>query len=360
MNSRQRVIAAIEHHQPDRVPLDGDFRPEVWRTLRAHFETDDDEEVLRRLGIDLRRVTLEPGEAFKALAEPAPVDIPSLGCGQQNWARPLPGGLFEDEWGVRRRIGATGMYWHYVYHPLADTEDVDALPFPDVSDPTRYEAAGNEISRFRNDYIVLAEMANFFKSSWELRGWKRYLMDLHLNPSFVERLLERLYPWKAEEAQRLVEMGVDIIRFAGDVAMQDRMIISPDIWRRYFKPRLRDLIAETRRVGPVYFMFHSDGDMMPIMGDVVEIGFDLVDPVQPECMDPVAVKRSYGEQITLHGTLSSQRTLPFGSVTDVRREVRERFESCAQDGGFILAPSNMVQPDVPLSNLLTVYETAQA
>jgi uroporphyrinogen-III decarboxylase len=180
-------------------------------------------------------------------------------------------------------------------------------------------------------------------------------MDTHLNPDFVSRLLDLITEHKIAEVSKFVEDGVDIIQLVGDVAGEQNMLISPRWWRAEIKPRLAKVIAATRRPG-IYYYFHSDGAMQAILPDLIEIGFDIVNPMQPECMDVVAIKRQYGTQFTMHSTLSSQHTLPFGAPQDVRAEVRARLRDCGSDGGLILAPSNSVQYDVPLDNLFALYD----
>jgi uroporphyrinogen-III decarboxylase len=146
---------------------------------------------------------------------------------------------------------------------------------------------------------------------------------------------------------------------AGDIAQQDSMMLSPQIWRTYFKPRLSNLLEEVRKDHDIIFMFHSDGDMEDVFDDIVEIGFDVVTPIQPESMEVGKIKQRYGSKVCLHGTISCQQTLPFGTPDEVASEVRQRIECCGTDGGLILAPSNTVQPDVPLENLLALYQTAK-
>lgn len=142
--------------------------------------------------------------------------------------------------------------------------------------------------------------------------------------------------------------------------MQKSMIMAPEIWRKYFKPRLKMLIDESRKDNKsIYWFFHSDGYIEPVIPDLVEIGFDIINPIQPESMDPVEIKKKYGDKITLHGTISLQKTLPFGTVTDVREEVLSRVEKCGYNGGLVLAPANVVTPDVPIENILTLYQTAR-
>ena len=203
-------------------------------------------------------------------------------------------------------------------------------------------------------------MKNIFKLCWELRGFEQFMMDMSLNPSFVETLAERALEHLTEQSLQLAQRGVDLLMLAGDIAMQEGMMLSPKMWRRYFKPRLKHLLDTTKAQHDIYFMFHSDGDMEPIMDDLIEIGFEAVTPVQPECMDVAETKVRYGKSLCLHGTISCQQTMPFGSAEDVAAEVRQRIDCCGQDGGLILAPSNTLQPDVPLENILALYETAKA
>jgi uroporphyrinogen decarboxylase len=151
-----------------------------------------------------------------------------------------------------------------------------------------------------------------------------------------------------------------MIKIVGDIAMQDRMLMSPELWRRIDKPRMARLISECRSGNPdLFFFFHSDGNVTAIMDDLIEIGFDVINPIQPECMDPVDVKKRWGNKITMHGGLSVQRTLPMGSVEDVRAEVATLIENCGYDGGLVVCPSNVVQPDTPVENIIACYHSAR-
>jgi len=326
----------------------------VWRNLEAHFGTDDDDEVMELLGFDFRRALLEPTKEFAATAVPAPVDV-GVGVGAQNLVRIHPGGQFEDDRGIRRVVDSTQSYFDFVFHPLADAESPDGYVFRNPDAPERYAYLREQVRRFKGRYMIQIETGNIFRDAWELRGFEQFLMDIYLNPAFVSRLLDRVTEHKIAEVRHMVNEGADIIQMAGDIATEQSMMISPAWWRAEIKPRLAQVINATRRPG-VYYYFHSDGAMQTVIPDLIEIGFDIVDPVQPECMDVVDIKRKYGDRITLHSTLSSQHTLPFGTPEDVRAEVRARIRDCGYNGGLILAPSNVVQHDVPLANLLALYD----
>ena len=344
----------------DRVPLYGDFHPIVWKKIKGYYETDDDEVVRKNLGIDFRMVFMDPSLEFKKRAMPSPVDLWDIGEGRDNWTICLPDNVFEDEWGVRRQPTTSGQVWKYIRHPLSKVQSLDEYTFPDIESPGRFDEAKKHIKMYKHEYIISSEMWNFFKHAWELRGFENFLSDLYTNPSFVNELLDKLLEFKIKQARKLVEIGVDIIEVAGDIGMQNSMMLSPKLWRKYFKPRLRELVQKTKRIrDDVYFLFHSDGYIKPVISDIIEISFDILDPIQPECMDPIEIKKLYGDKITLRGTISMQRTLPFGKVEDVKKEVIRRIENCGKRGGFILAPSNTVMPDDPIENILTLYETAK-
>jgi len=361
MNSKERVLTALNHKQPDRVPLDGYFRQDVWAKLENHFKTNDAEEIMERLGLDIRYSLLEPGASFAERTTPSPVEIPEIGMGQKNLVFLRDNGWMEDEYGICRVPIASGLYWRYIYHPLAEAgiEEVRNYRFPDPTLPERYLGVRSDVSRWGKSHFTIIEVRNIFKQSWELRGFERYMMDLSLEPKLVETLADRALEHLIEQSKQLTRYGIDMIMITGDIAMQENMMLSPSLWRKYFKSRLKTWLEEVRREGNVYFMFHSDGNMEPVFNDLVEIGFDAITPIQPECMDVEEIKRCYGSQVSLHGSISCQETLPYGTPDDVVSEVRHRISCCGRDGGLILSPSNTIQPDVPLENILALYNTAK-
>lgn len=361
MNSKNRVVTALKHMKPDHVPLDGDWRPDVWTKLEDHFKTEDSEKIMQHLGLDIRRPEFEPAKTFAERATPSPWPIMDIGVGEKNLVILREDGWCEDEYGICRVPNSTGLYWHYSRHPLADAnrEDIARYRFPDPQAEERYIQTNLDLKKWGDEFFTIVEMKNIFKLCWELRGFEQFMMDMSLDPPLVEALADRALEHLTAQSQQYSQRRIDLLMLAGDIAMQEGMMLSPGMWRRYFKPRLKQLLDQTKSAHDVYFMFHSDGNMEPVMEDLIEIGFDAVTPVQPECMDVDEIKKRYGQSLCLHGTISCQQTLPFGSAEDVAAEVKQRIECCGQDGGFILAPSNTLQPDVPLENILSLYETSR-
>ncbi|MFQ5721500.1 MAG: uroporphyrinogen decarboxylase family protein [Candidatus Aminicenantales bacterium] len=362
MNSKERVIAAINHQTPDRIPLNGSFRQDVWSKLEDYFGTKEAETIRARLGLDIRTCMMEPSASFAQRSVPSPWQIPEIGMGKNNLVIIRENGWLEDEYGICRLPNRNRLYWLYAYHPLAEAslEEVRKYKFPDPNLEERYQNIRQDVVRFGDNYFTLVELWNIFKTSWELRGFERYLLDLRWEPKLVETLADRVLGHRIEQSKQIVKCGVDMLFIMGDIAMQNTMMLSPSLWRRYFKPRLKIWIQEIRRERPdLYFMFHSDGNIESVFEDLIEIGFEVIDPIQPESMDVIDIKRRFGDRVCLHGTISCQKTLPYGTVEEVAAEVIERIEKCAKDGGLILAPSNTVQPDVSVEKILTLYETAR-
>jgi uroporphyrinogen-III decarboxylase len=143
-----------------------------------------------------------------------------------------------------------------------------------------------------------------------------------------------------------------------DVGSQNQMMISPRMWRKYFKPRMANFISELKAINPaVKVAYHTDGNVEPIIPELIEIGIDVLNPIQPASMDPAQIKKEYGDKLCFWGTIDEQQTLPFGTPEDVVNEVRERLETVGYDGGLILAPTHHVQLDTPLENFWAMVNT---
>lgn len=349
---------ALDHEDPDRVPLDepeGRFRSDTWNRLRSYFGTKDDEAIERKLGIDFRRAGRGISREFKKEAE-------VLGTPFDGSYKRLAENLFEDEWGIRYEMTSTKLHWRYAHHPLDEAEYLNGFEFPDLDAPGRFDEAQAAIRENGDDYVIEAHLwGTLFERAWSLRGFEAFITDLHRNSAFASKLLDEIMRYRMEEARRFIELGVDVIQLGDDFGMQTGMIISPFLWRRYFKPRMKmlidDLIRHSRN--DIYVFYHSCGYIEPIIPDLLEIGIDILNPIQPEAMDPVGIKERFGDRLVLHGTISIQRTLPFGSPDDVRNEVVSRIEQCGENGGLVIAPAHSPQPEVPVENLVTLYLSAR-
>ncbi len=373
LNSRERAIRAIEHEEPDRVPLEGVAwgewsYPFLLRLMdhlglegggsggmpRSLFGSQEELEIIaRKLGTDFRGVSMDPPVEFRRKA----VCDPNY---HYHWGIQVAPDTLEDEWGVRRQLNAAKIQSRVVYHPLQGKDALDGYDFPDPHAEGRFDAAEKLLKKWRDEYLVSAIWGgdSFFSQAWYLRGFRDFIMDMHSNPKFVDELLDNLGRVFLEAGKRFAEMGVDIIAVADDIAAQTGLIVSPRLWRRYIKPQMKTLFDEFKKRG-LYILYHTDGNCELIIPDLIEIGVDILNPIQPECMDPAKVKEQYGDRLTLSGTISIQDTLPRGNVDDVKREVKTRIQTCGAGGGLIISPSNQVLLDTKVENFLAIYDAVR-
>jgi len=360
MTHRERMLATLEHRKPDRVPIQLGWRWEVTEAVMKHYGVDDPYEINRILGADGDRyvkIGLRKASFESRVSGEIKADFGSSGPAIVHDER-----TFEDVWGVVERVGKDGKYLEWAGGPFAATDDLDSFDWPSENDLVEPDDLAETAAAHKADgyWVHGSGDVHPFKQAWHMRGFENFLCDYLANPGFVEAIYDRLVTFDVAVTRRLAAAGVDQISYWGDVAMQDRMIVPPDAWRSLDKPAWKRIIDETRAVNPdVKFFFHSDGDVTPIVDDLIEVGFDILNPIQPECVNPAEFKRRWGDQITLDGGGSVQRTLPFGSPEDIRAEVDFLMRSCAYNGGYVFRASNAVSFDCPVESVVAYYEMAR-
>jgi len=359
MKHRERVLMALHHEPPDRCPMQISFTPEFAARLKAELGLHDSDFhnphgggntylLERRLDEDMLLTSVGWANSYYATE-----------------ALSQDGRSYTDEWGItwqnvpyQTRFG-TGQYTEMVGHPLApvgpgqaDDRALDAYQPPDPNRPELYREAEQVIREYRDEYwIVGVTVTTMFETAWALRGYEQMLADFALNPDAVERLLDIPYRYHLAAATKLVELGVDMIWIGDDVGAQRSMLISPTTWRRFLKPRLAGFIASLKGIRPdLKVAYHSDGNITPIIPDLIDIGLDVLNPIQPRSMDPERLKREFGSRLCFWGSIDEQHTLPFGSPAAVEQEVVARLETLGRQGGLIIGPTHHVQLDTPLEN----------
>ena len=363
MTDRERILTAFRHEIPDYTPADGWFHGETIKNLKEYYGTDDWSVIAHDLGVD-GWATIEPSVLYdKKFDETAEMRSYKGMTKHGVWRDER---TYSDALGIVSRIGEAGWYEEWVSGPLVSTDGedlsaIDSFYFPSVNDIIVADDYAEKIQAAKDDgKLVRAGVANPYKTAWQLRGMDNVLMDYLVNRPFLEALDDRIYAQYTERMVRAVRAGVDMIVMIGDVAMQDRIIMGPDTWREVDKPRMAKFVAACRAENPDVHMFiHSDGNIMDIMDDIVEIGFDVVNPIQPECMSPIEVKKRWGDKITLHGGISLQEALIKGTEDDIRAEVNELIDTCGRDGGLVMFPSNVIQPDTSPENVVACYHAAK-
>ena len=246
-----------------------------------------------------------------------------------------------------------------VGRPLADRGALSTYKAPDPNRPSLYLEAEELIRHFQKEYwIVGVTVTTIFETAWALRGYEQLMLDFVEDPELADAILEIPYRYHLTAAERLVRTGVDMIWVGDDVGTQDRMLMSPAHWRRFFKPRMAHFIETIKTINPrLKVAYHTDGCIYPIIPELIEIGVDVLNPIQPASMDPARLKREYGNRLCFWGTIDEQWTLPFGSPEDVRNEVLRRLGTIGAGGGLILGPTHHVQLDTPLENFWAMVHT---
>ncbi len=369
MNARERILAAIRHQPVDRVPTDMWATPEVQEKLFDY------------LGISLGRgepsdgVGLcgggltRPAEAILALFEKLDIDG-ILNIGPRYSGPPLrsEGDYVENEWGMgfRRQDYAGGSYSEQVRYPLAEAEtiaDLEAYPWPSP-DWYDYSVLPERAARCGGRAICCGYTAVFYYHNL-LRGLERSLMDPIERPEFTHYLLKRLSDFFTEYHRRCFEAGrglIDITQVTDDFGSQHGLLISPRLFETFYRAPMQRAIDLARSYGIAVF-HHDDGDMRRLLPELTAMGIDILNPIQWRCgdWDLQALKANYGARLCFHSAVDNQRTLPFGSPADVRREVQSLIATLAGDGtGLILGPCHNLQPVTPVENIVALYEAAHS
>jgi uroporphyrinogen decarboxylase len=353
MKHRERVEMALNHERPDRCPMQISFTPEFAERLRADMELQGKQVHNPHGGGNTYELERSLGEDML---------LTSVGWANSYYMDSKP---YVDEWGVGWKIQpyetpfGQGHYTEIASHPLADEAAIAYYTPPDPNRPELYLDSERTIRDFKDEYwIVGVTVTTIFETAWALRGLEQMMLDMAMDPDLANHIFDIPFRYHLTVAKKLVEMGVDMIWTGDDMGAQHQMMISPKMWRTYFKPRMATFISELKALNPnVKVAYHTDGNVEPIIPELIEIGLDVLNPVQPASMDPAKIKKQYGKQLSFWGTIDEQYTLPFGTPHDVSNEICQRLETVGYDGGLILAPTHHVQLDTPLENFWAMVNT---
>ena len=230
--------------------------------------------------------------------------------------------------------------------------------FPDPLDPRFFADIPARLQRYGDRFRVFQIGFSLYERAWTMRGMENLLTDFYDHPAFVEELLNAIADYDIAQVTEALKYDIDAIYFGDDWGQQHGLQMGPRLWRRFILPVLKRLYGVVREAGK-YVFIHSCGDVDELFDDLLAIGLNCFNPFQPEVMDIGALHGAYRGRLTFHGGLSTQRTLPYGTVEDVRRET-ERLLAMGRQGGYIFAPAHDVEGDVPLENMLAFISLLQA
>ncbi|NPV07461.1 MAG: hypothetical protein HPY83_05775 [Anaerolineae bacterium] len=332
MTPREMVIAQLQHEETPYVPYTLDFEGDVAERLDTHYGS-----ARWRQWVDnhLRAV---PGAD---LGTPDPASGPLV--------RDLHGTLWRTD---RRPV--------HLEEPALREPSLEGYHFPtmdQVFPPGHLEASRRAAESLRERYFVYAGIGfGLFERTWTLRGFNDALMDAAADPDFYDELVERVARHQLDLLDRVLELPIDGIRFSDDWGYQRGVLLGAERWRRFIKPRLARLYRRVHDAGK-YALSHCCGNVAEVLPDLIEIGLDCLESVQPEAMDPYELKRQYGDRIAFWGGLGSQSTIPFGTPASIRAEVNRLCHEMGRGGGYILGPAKALQPETPTANAAAVVES---
>ncbi len=377
MTPRERVLTALDHKEPDRIPIDlgsshnCGIHIDAYRNLREYLGIKGtyepklicliqqavcpEEEVLEKFGVDTREVTCHAPKNWK-------LDIRHEGDRE----------VFTDEFGVGWQKPDDGYYFDLASHPLesATKEEIEAYDrFADPDDPGRYEGLAEEARRLfdETDYAIVADIraGSVIEGVWFMTGMPRFLTGMLTEPDTIRILADRSLQIQKRMVERLLEeVGeyVHVMAANGDLGMQDTLLLSPALYRTFLKPYDMELYSFIKQRSQAPVIRHSCGDIHELIPDFIECGMDGINPVQVACpgMDTAVLKEKYGARLVFWGGgCDTQKVLPFGSPKDVREEVKRRIKDLAPGGGFVFGAVHNIQREVPPENICALFDAAQ-
>jgi uroporphyrinogen decarboxylase len=358
LTPRENFLRMVRRQEPAWLPLGLPVTPPVADLIEKKTGTRD---VVAAFSTDFRSTWVEPKQdraiwraAHAAIGFSAP---PTAEIGSYGVTHDVP---------ARETLGA-GYHFREMLHPLSVVTDVaqlKQLPWPDMADPHHYDSLAEEVARCHAEgrVFVGGRECTLFEDAWYVRGMDYLFSDLIEGNGIGDWLLD----WFTERSVHVVtayaNAGVDVIALGDDVGTQRGMMISVDFWREHLRPRLQRVIDAIRAAQheKIWIRYHSDGDIRDVVPDLIEVGVDILNPVQPECMPPAEVIPAYQRQLGFWGIVGTQTTMPFGSPDAVRQVVADCAGWARGGAGIVVAPTHVLEPDVPWENIVALVEAVRA
>lgn len=369
MTSRERVLCALNHETPDRVPIffgtSGvtTMLPHGYDRLKAHLGIQGETQVfwrgLQYVLMDEEVLAWSGSDGRPLIAGPAPATLD----------RDISETAYVDGWGCLWERPPQGEYFDPVDSPIrtATIDDLDDYAWPDLAHPSRFVGLREKAKAIQNAGYAVVALSGVtpFEQSYMLRGVEQWMYDLAGDPDFALALMRKITDLqKASVIELLDEAGdyIDVLVMGDDLGSQTSTLISPKMYRQLVKPFHVELMSEIKQRTKAKIFYHSDGNIYSLLPDLIEIGVDLLNPVQVnagDMGDTARLKREFGDRLSFCGAIDTGWVLPFGAPDDVRAEVRRRIKDLAPGGGYILASVHCIQPDVPLENIIAMLDEAK-
>lgn len=364
---KERVNKAISFQKTDRIPHDFAAVPEVWQKLGDYFGTQDREKILEYLDIDCRIVSYDsfcqhPSSNAMVVDEKASMERSSIGG---MWRRLEDDGSNRDIWGAHRRkvVNQFGAYDEFVSYPLEDAKTLENLnrydwPESDWWDFSILNSVIDEINK-KKKYNIRYRVGSVFETAWSLYGFEKFLLDLVLQPQIPLKIMDKIAKVHIANLKIVLNLAadnIDIVYFYDDIASQNSLLISPEMYKEFIQPYHREIINICKEYGkPV--MMHCCGAIYPLIEEFIEMGLAILNPIQPLAsnMNSENLAKEFGGRIAFHGGIDIQKLLPYATPTEVKKQVKLNARVLGKNGGYIMAGSHHIQFDTPIENILAMY-----
>lgn len=277
----------------------------------------------------------------------------------------LKPGTYIDCWGVAHEPGSeAAKHMTRMRHPLKDVEDLQEMmeyPFPDFQNAEAdHQKAEVEQIHSKGLAAVGNMQCTIWETAWYLRSMEELMMDMAAEDEKAAFLLDKVTQYAVLRAEAYAKAGIDILFLGDDIGMQSRTLMSEEFYVTWLKPRLKRVIHAAKRAKPdIIIFYHSCGFVTPFIPHLIEAGIDVLNPIQPECMDFKEIYEQYGDRLSFHGTIGTQTTMPFGTTEEVRREVFKNLALAGDKGGLFIAPTHVLEPEVPWQNVMAYVQACR-
>lgn len=357
LTPKQRTLDAMNRLQTDRPPMFATLTPQTAKKLTAHLNLQYEEPLDSLLSTRISHMDLLTylGNDCVGIAGCAPKNFPTKNVDNK---------ISVNEWGMK--FIDVGNYFEFYEYPLAyasSIDDIEQYPWPEPLADGRFDPAIETISKYGEKYAVVADLeTSFFETAWYMVGMEKLLMSLALEEEYAFALLDKIMHINTEIGKKLIELGADIIWAGDDFGTQRGMMIDPDMWREIFKPRIKWMFQEFRKINPdIKIAWHSCGSIVPIIGDFAEIGLDILNPIQPlaEGMNPEYLANNHSHELCFFGGIDIQNLLPLGTPKQIKDEIHRRIDILGKNGGYLVAPAHNIQDDTPVENILAFFDAVK-
>jgi len=370
LSHRERVIKTLRHQEPDRIPFDlggtanSSIHVKGYQKLKAHFGIEAEDTIIHKM--------MQTVAVHEPILQALDTDFRYVGSGSPDSRPDTPVGEngYQDEYEVVRRRPSSALYYDLVKSPLGGAitiQDIVNFSWPDPTDPGYTRGLRERLLDWREntDYaIVLRLPSAFVHTTQYLRGFEDWFIDLAADQKLAGALFDAAVEHSSALAAEILKVGgdlADVVAASDDMGLQNGPIVSPELYRRLFKPRHKKYFDTVKKHTSAFLHFHCCGSIYKLLPDLIELGVDVINPVQVTArdMDSSILGPEFGDRLSFWGGIDTQKVLPKGTPEEVKAEVRRRIRDFAPGGGYILGAVHDIQPDVPVENILAMFEAGR-